>query len=91
MLAFSSLNSTCKYQDYIFYEVIIVIIIIINIIIIIIIFIIIIIILIILIIKFFTRIELLVYCNVFKTPISKRMLNLCQIDSKNTTPGQEHF
>ena len=50
-----------------------------------------IIILIILIIKFFTRIELLVYCNVFKTPISKRMLNLCQIDSKNTTPGQEHF
>ena len=26
-----------------------------------------------------------------RKPYSKRMLNLCQIDSKNTTPGQEHF
>ena len=50
-----------------------------------------IIIIIIIIIEFFTRVELLVYSNVFKTPIWKRMLNLRQIDSKNTTPGQEHF
>ena len=63
MLAFSSLNSICKYQDCIFYEVII------NIIIIII-------------IKFFASIELLVYSNVFKTPIWKRMLSLRQIDNK---------
>ena len=52
---------------------------------------IIIIIIIIIIIEFFTSVELLVYSNVFKTPIWKRMLNLRQIDSKNTTPGQEHF
>jgi len=64
----------CKYQDCIFYEVIIITIIII-----------------IIIIKFFTSVEVLVYPNVFKTPIWKRMLNLRQIDSKNTTPGQEHF
>ena len=51
----------------------------------------IIIIIIIIIIEFFTSVELLVYSNVFKTPIWKRMLNLRQIDSKNTTPGQEHF
>ena len=50
-----------------------------------------IIIIIIIIIEFFTSVELLVYSNVFKTPIWKRMLNLRQIDSKNTTPGQEHF
>ena len=53
--------------------------------------IIIIIIIVIIIIEFFTSVELLVYSNVFKTPIWKRMLNLRQIDSKNTTPGQEHF
>ena len=29
--------------------------------------------------RFFTSVELLVYSNVLKTPISKRMLNLCQI------------
>ena len=51
----------------------------------------IIIIIIIIIIEFFTSVELLVYSNVFKTPIWKRMLILHQIDSKNTTPGQEHF
>ena len=51
----------------------------------------IIIIIIITITRFFTSVELLVDSNVFKTPISKRMLNLCQIESKNTTPGQEHF
>ena len=51
----------------------------------------IIIIIIIIIIEFFTSVELLVYSNVFKTPIWKRMLNLRQIDSRNTTPGQEHF
>ena len=45
----------------------------------------------IIIIKFFTSVELVVYSNVFKTPIWKRVLNLRQIDSKNTTPGQEHF
>ena len=50
-----------------------------------------IIIIIIIIIEFFTSVELLVYSNVFKTPIWKRMLNLRQIDSKNTTLGQEHF
>ena len=48
-------------------------------------------IIIIIIIEFFTSVELLVYSNVFKTPIWKRMFNLRQIDSKNTTPGQEHF
>ena len=48
-------------------------------------------IIIIIIIKLLTIVELLVYSNVFKTPIWKRMLNLRQIDSKNTTPGQEHF
>ena len=57
----------------------------------IIIIIIITIIIIIIIIEFFTSVELLVYSNVFKTPIWKRMLNLRQIDSRNTTPGQEHF
>ena len=35
--------------------------------------------------RFFNSVELLVYSNVFKTPISKRMLNLCQIGSKNAT------
>ena len=35
--------------------------------------------------RFFTSVELLVDSNVFKTPISKRMLNLCQIGSKNAT------
>ena len=49
------------------------------------------IIIIIIIIEFFTSVELLVYSNVFKTPIWKRMLNQRQIDSKNTTTGQEHI